>query len=862
VLGAFVSGSILILTTSSAALFLAKEGSEAMPVFYILLAAVSIPLASGVSAVLSRWLTLQVSAGLCLASALLGLVLWGMAVADLPGAAYAAYIAAYSLEILYDTLFWLLASEYLTTLDMKRHAAQLAMAFGAGGVGGGLLTSLLSQYIATQTLLLVSSFLFALSFLQCLRIGRRLTRLGEGGDEDEEEGSALEAIKALGGTIRSFPLVGAICAGILLMSALFCLQDYLAMTVYAEAFEDEDELAGFLATVYSAQQAAELIILALFGRIVLEHGGPMLRNMIFPVTTMLSLCGLFCFWGLPAAVVMHMNANAVSNAIFEPVKTLNYAAIPYRMLGQVRMLVEGVIYPAGIALSGIGLLWLQSVAEPRTTLLVTLCLAALFAAFCGGVGAGFLPSLLRSLRQRAAASAGQTGRMGMSRFSSADVLALENHSYQQFRRYAAELRDKFDTGRRTPPVMLLSGRCIRTLACGLEHRSAEARQAAADELSRFGDAAIAEAASRLLSSRPEVAHAAILALGSIGTRRAQRALLDHLRPLYRQARHNLHGLAAMRGFSASAEPVSAEPVSGELVDVLAAALAASNRRIIWRVLMVKAALGSRRDIRLLHSLAHSSDPRVRADAIEALSSMPTGRFIRPVLALLDAGSNDNRPEISMAEATGAVLMAASSDRWTRLLAAKLLEGGTLEGGPLGNRITDAATVGEQAMLDLILFLKTVPLFQALTLEEIADLAERAETGSFAAGRGVFEAGEPVRHFAVIRSGTVELSIRGVAVDTITRGASFGENAFLEDARYAVSGTAITDLVILRFHRSVIADLVAEHPLVLPPVLGEWQQRVARLYARLADQSAGQQPKQRLQLVHIAEENSRSPDECA
>ena len=405
--------------------------------------------------------------------------------------------------------------------------------------------------------------------------------------------------------------------------------------------------------------------------------------------------------------------------------------------------------------------------------------------------------------------------------------------------------------------MLLPGRCIRTVARGLEHRSAEARQAAAEALSRFGDAAIAEAAFRLLSPRPEVAHAAILALGSIGSRRAQQALLDHLRPLYRQARHNLHGLAAMRGFGASAEPVSAE-----LVEVLAAALAASNRRIIWRVLMVKAALGSRRDIRLLHSLAHSSDPRVRADAIEALSSMPTGRFIRPVLSLLDAGSNDNRPEIPATEAAGAVMMAASSDRWTRLLAAKLLEGGTLEGGPLGNRITAAATVGEQAMLDLILFLKSVPLFQALTLEEIADLAERAETARLAAGQVVFEAGEPVRHFAVIRSGTVELSIHGVAVDTITRGASFGENAFLEDARHAVSGVAVTDLVVLRFHRAVIADLVAEHPLVLPPVLGEWQQRVARLYARLAEQSAGQQPKQRLQLVHIAEENSRSPDECA
>jgi cAMP-dependent protein kinase regulator len=165
------------------------------------------------------------------------------------------------------------------------------------------------------------------------------------------------------------------------------------------------------------------------------------------------------------------------------------------------------------------------------------------------------------------------------------------------------------------------------------------------------------------------------------------------------------------------------------------------------------------------------------------------------------------------------------------------------------------------MLDLILFLKSVPLFQALTLEEIADLAERAETVSLAAGQVVFEAGKPIKHFAVIQSGTVELRIHGVAVDTITRGASFGEDAFLEDARHSVSGTALTDLVVLRFHRAVIADLVAEHPLVLPPVLGEWQQRLARLYARLAE-TAGQQPKQQPQLIPIAEETSRSPDECA
>src|SRR4051794_29632604 len=78
--------------------------------------------------------------------------------------------------------------------------------------------------------------------------------------------------------------------------------------------------------------------------------------------------------------------------------------------------------------------------------------------------------------------------------------------------------------------------------------------------------------------------------GSIGRGGGGGVLRDLRRPRSGRPRHNLHGLAAMRSFGTSVE----------LVEVLAAALAASNRRIIWRVLMVKAALGSRRDIRLLH----------------------------------------------------------------------------------------------------------------------------------------------------------------------------------------------------------------------------------------------------------------------
>ena len=66
-----------------------------------------------------------------------------------------------------------------------------------------------------------------------------------------------------------------------------------------------------------------------------------------------------------------------------------------------RMLIEGVVYPAGVALSRGALLWMQSAFAPQVVLDVALVLSVLFAAASGLVGLSFLPSLLRSLRLRA-----------------------------------------------------------------------------------------------------------------------------------------------------------------------------------------------------------------------------------------------------------------------------------------------------------------------------------------------------------------------------------------------------------------------------------------------------------------------------
>src|SRR5512144_1588991 len=137
-LAAVISPAVLVITTAGTAQVLSEQGSEGLPLVYVLLAAVSIPLASGISAALGRWTTSRICRVLCWASLVLCLILEGALALELPGAPQAICTAAYLLEIVFDTLFWLTVSEYLTTSELKLHGPFLAMAFGVGGIFGWL----------------------------------------------------------------------------------------------------------------------------------------------------------------------------------------------------------------------------------------------------------------------------------------------------------------------------------------------------------------------------------------------------------------------------------------------------------------------------------------------------------------------------------------------------------------------------------------------------------------------------------------------------------------------------------------------------------------------------------------------------
>ena len=683
------------------------------------------------------------------------------------------------------------------------------------------------------------------------------------------------------------------------------------MTAYQAAFTDADELSSFMAIVYAAHQAAELIILAFCGRLILERAGPLLRNLIFPLSTLLGLVILSGFWTLPAAIFVQMNVVALSNAVFEPVKTLNLAAIPHRALAQVRMLIDGILYPLGVSLAALGLLWLQGCTGPQGIVTVSFFVAVAFIGVSVAVGVWFLPDLIRGLRLRSVPPE-DYARMGKETvFSTLDIRRLLDHPDPEVQHFGANLAERLApellvtvipcgdgaatakdapapgsrgavtgnaalqkppvaksvrlraedfaavgeqppvTGARTPRGTSLSkkqrvaagswrlsliarapwAKRIEEVGWGLEDESRAVRRATAGLLARFGAPALPTAAARLASDRPEVVEAAIEAIGGIGTRRAERILRDHLRPLYRRAQLNLDEIEALA-------EIDEEPCCPR--QALRALLNDSNRRIVRRTLAVKSALGNARDIKLLHALTTARETRTRSDAVEALLNMPTRRFIQPLVPLLEASTilpatvSAARPQLPNIRPDGhrvrrtaatplTVETAAANGRWAQLLVARLL----------GENKSPNSPADDQVMLDLILFLKTTPLFCAIALEDIARIAKTAESLSCREGEPLTAAGDAVSHIFIIRNGSIELLVDGTPVEKLGSGAAIGEAALFGNGQHPFSSRAAENASLLRFQLSRVSDLVAENPEALAPLALDLTRRLNTMLVKQA-----------------------------
>ncbi len=370
---------------------------------------------------------------------------------------------------------------------------------------------------------------------------------------------------------------------------------------------------------------------------------------------------------------------------------------------------------------------------------------------------------------------------------------------------------------------------LEIVAAGLADSHARVRRRVAQMLGEVGEAAIPFVAEALRSPRPEVVEAALQSLGTMRTQKAADAALEFLEKDYRQVERNLSWRASIP---------SRDPHWTPLI----VALEDSNRRVVDKVLRVLAAFGHSRILRHARQALRGRDVRLRANAVEALASVPHRRFVLPVIQLLEALARQGARAMDGREADSDTVpvdeLAGCSDRWVRAATAEVartmgrpIPESLLEDSDPEVHATVHAGAEEVTPMSRLLFLKRVSLFQDLSLDDLLALDGALRRVDFLPEETIFTENSVGDDFYLISDG--EVSVRtgeGEAMQERARlhaGDFFGEMALFDDEARSATCVAATACALLVLDRNRFYSLIEQLPQLGVAICRTLSQRLRR-----------------------------------
>lgn len=396
--------SIMGLVVGSS-LFLTTVGPQGLPVAYVAMGIVSLPIYLGLSQIVDRVdrpRLVRIVLGMAIAlTVILRLLLY---LGKNPGhwLNYLLYIGFYIQWILLlEVLLPSLVTDYFTSLDWNRYAAWLRMAMAVGGVVGGGLATGLARWWATVDLLWVLPLLAAVAAAQVWGMERSLHPIENPNDESTTEGPRLNWA-----ALRAYPIILFLAASTFLFILLYCMAEYLYFAVYLDYFDisaaspqgNRDELTQFIGTVRMINNVIPFVVLYLVTQPLLNHWGVGVMNILYPLLTLGAFGGLAYQFTLPWALWANVNNDGLDDSLNQPIHSLNYNAVPYGWVGQVRAISNGLAYALGLAAAGLLLMAAQWGLTPVQIARGGVVFSGVFVLVRYGMGRSYVRSLLQMLR--------------------------------------------------------------------------------------------------------------------------------------------------------------------------------------------------------------------------------------------------------------------------------------------------------------------------------------------------------------------------------------------------------------------------------------------------------------------------------
>ncbi|MDB9312013.1 hypothetical protein PN462_02790 [Spirulina sp. CS-785/01] len=388
--------SIFSLTLGTS-LFLSHAGVEYLPLSYLMMGVAAFPIYTGISRIVDNTSRPRLFRYLLIGATLLVLILQRLLFLDTLPIYFVLHIGAYIQWILtLEVLLPSLVTDYFTTLDWKRYTHWLRMAMAIGGLLGGGLASILAQPLTNEQMLLGLPLLYGITFLQLCYLERTITPIAPG--YSEEKTKTQLSWRNLPQLLKQYPVIFFLAGSTSLFILLYITSEFLYLRIYAEAFTDDRSLTRFLGLMRVVNNLLPLFVLYCVTRPLLKRFGVTRMNLVYPFTTLLSFVGLALQFNLVMGVLANLNNDGLDDSTNQPIHNLNFNAVPYRLVGQVRAIANGLFYALGLALAGILLGVVRQWLTPVEIALVGVVLSGLFLLVRYGMSKSYLASLLSLLR--------------------------------------------------------------------------------------------------------------------------------------------------------------------------------------------------------------------------------------------------------------------------------------------------------------------------------------------------------------------------------------------------------------------------------------------------------------------------------
>ncbi|NEP12553.1 MAG: cyclic nucleotide-binding domain-containing protein [Symploca sp. SIO2C1] len=348
--------NIMTMTTANS-IFLNQVGADHLPLFFILIGLVSIPAYALFSQFVDRYERTELFRYFLFLAIAITIGMRLLVSLDTLPVYYLLFILAFfQWDLQNHIMLPSLMADYFSSLEYKRYAPVIAMVQGIGILIGGGLTSLLSLYLKPRDILLVLPILFTIVIAQLVYLERSERPL-DSVTPDTSVG-IVEALKTFPELVKRYRIIFFLACSSFLLVIICIVTEFLCMSIYSEAFTNEQELTSFMGLLRSGNSIVQLLVLYCLTRPLLQRIGVARMNLVYPLMTLGIFAGLALNFNLKAAIVTNFNSDALYKAINQPVYTLNYNAVPYEFVGRVRSLSDGFFYAIGLTCAGV-VLWIS-----------------------------------------------------------------------------------------------------------------------------------------------------------------------------------------------------------------------------------------------------------------------------------------------------------------------------------------------------------------------------------------------------------------------------------------------------------------------------------------------------------------------